>query len=191
MEERLLRILVASASSDIQELFGFSNENTPLARDLSELKICMAHFGGEEEWVKYLEADRDPRAQELIKDRSKGLEFWKVDSGEISWAKLSNIWKYGDWYSIITALINQYENTYADISYILSKPRIIPLLRETLDPELNPHLSKRVLFGTDFYVVRNHFSEKDLLTQMTGGLSEERFDQIARYNPIEYLRTIA
>ena len=189
LSEPLLRRVVAKAKNpNIRMLFGFSDSGTPLKHDLSHLKICLAHFGGEEEWVKYLEADRYSFSQRLIKDRTRGIDF-KIDSNtSLSWNVLEQIWKYVDWYSIICSMILQYPNVYSDISYILSKPRILPLLKETLDPDLNPHLRERVLFGTDFYVVRNHFSEKDLVAQMTAGLSEEEFDLIARENPKRYLR---
>lgn len=189
LSEPLLRILVGkSEDHKLQELFGYQGENQPMTHNLSHLKVCLAHFGGEEEWVKYLESDRYSFAQRLIKDRNLGIDFKINQESSINWNILSQVWKFVDWYSIMCSLIVQHKNVYADISYILSKPRILPLLKETLNPELNPHLSKRVLFGTDFYVVRNHFSEKDLLTQMMGGLSEQEFDLIARENPLSYLR---
>jgi hypothetical protein len=37
-------------------------------------------------------------------------------------------------------------------------------------------------------VVRNHKSDKNMLSDMRGGLSEEDFDIIARDNPREYLK---
>lgn len=188
LNEPLLRTLVGkSGDNQIKQLFGYEGEYKPMKHNLSKLKVCMAHFGGEAEWVKYLESDRYPFAQRLIKDRNLGIDFKINQESSINWNVLSQMWKFVDWYSIICSLIVQHQNVYTDISYILSKPRILPLLKETLNPELNPHLSKRVLFGTDFYVVRNHFSEKDLLAQIRGGLSEEEFDLIARENPSNYL----
>lgn len=188
LSEQLLRIHVGQASQDIKDLFGYNGADKKMDRDLSELKICMAHFGGEDEWVKYLEKDRYYYAQQLIQHRNQGLQFIPGPSiTSTDWNRLSNYWSYVDWHSIICSLMIQYPNVYADISYILSKPRILPLLKETLDPSLNPKLRKRVLYGTDFYVVRNHFSEKDLLAQMRAGLSEDEFDLIARHNPQTYL----
>ena len=43
---------------------------------------------------------------------------------------------------------------------------ILPLLRQTLR---HPRLRKQVLFGTDFYVVRNHKSDKNMLADMMCG----------------------
>ena len=80
----------------------------------------------------------------------------------------------------------QYPNVYADISYILhSNLEIQPLLKQTLQ---NPGLRMKVLYGTDFFVVRNHKSDKNMLADMMGGLSEEDFDQIARDNPEVFLK---
>ncbi len=189
LSEPLLRKVVGNTEdTKIMQLFGYIDENTPLKYNLRHLKICMAHFGGEEEWVRYLEADRNSFAQRLIRERSSGLDFTTEGNVSLRWGVLEQIWKSVDWYSIICSLILQFPNVYADISYLLSKPRIMPLLRETLDGDLNPHLRTRILFGTDFYVVRNHFSEKDLCAQITAELSEGDFDLIARENPQIYLR---
>ena len=189
LSEPLLRTLVAKSTKPVlKELFGYVDEQTPLAHHLSHLKVCLAHFGGEEEWVKYLESDRYSFSQQLIKDRSRGIDFRLNQNSSINWNILSQVWRFVDWYSIMCSLMVQYPNVYADISYILSKPRILPLLKETINPDINPQLSQRVLFGTDFYVVRNHFSEKDLLAQLRGGLTELEFDRIARENPVHYLK---
>jgi hypothetical protein len=45
-----------------------------------------------------------------------------------------------------------------------------------------------VLFGTDFYVVRNHKSDKQMLAEVMGGLETAEFDQIAVVNPKKYLQ---
>ena len=78
----------------------------------------------------------------------------------------------------------QHDNVYADISYILHDDEIVPLLKQTIN---NPKLGEKVLFGTDYFVVRNHSSEKDLLTSITGNLTTKEFDKIARNNPRNYL----
>lgn len=187
--EPLLRIVVSKSKKEIRQLFGYTNCQTKLKYNLEHLKICLAHYGGEPEWVKYLEKDRDQYAQRLITHRKRGLDFSLFnDNGDFRWTVFERYWKHTDWYSLISSIIVQYDNVYSDISYILSKPRIMPLLKESLNPRLNPHLSKRILFGTDFYVVRNHFSEKDLLAQLSAGLTRVEFDRIARNNPESYLK---
>ncbi len=80
----------------------------------------------------------------------------------------------------------QYSNVYADISYILHDQTIFPLLKETLKPRYM-QLRERVLFGTDFYVVRNHNSEKDLFVSSDALLTDDEFDLIARINPNRFL----
>lgn len=60
------------------------------------------------------------------------------------------------------------------------------MLKKTLHSE-NKKLRKRVLFGTDFYVVRNHKSERNMLVDSLAGLTEEEFDLIARDNPSDFL----
>ena len=78
----------------------------------------------------------------------------------------------------------QYKGVYADISYILHSEKVYPLLQQTLN---NSFLKKKVLFGTDFYVVRNHKSEKALYNEITAGLEEKHIEQIARINPKLFL----
>jgi predicted TIM-barrel fold metal-dependent hydrolase len=187
LDERLLRQLVAKAKDGrAKELFGYTDEATPLTYNLNNLKICFAHFGGDDEWKRFFEKDRDNYASQLAKKPATGINFLTDDRGNIKPDKPEQVWKYADWYSIICSLMLQHPNVYADISYILhSDAEILPLLKQTLQHET---LQKRVLFGTDFYVVRNHKSDKNMLSDMRGGLSEEEFDMIARDNPREYLK---
>jgi hypothetical protein len=121
----------------------------------------------------------------LIKYPDTGITFLTDHDGNPKKGKLEQIWKFVDWYSIICSLMLQYPNVYADLSYIIHVSEIQPLLKQTL---LNPKLNSKVLFGTDFYVVRNHKSEKNLLADIIDYLSEEEFDRIARINPLNYLR---
>jgi hypothetical protein len=81
-------------------------------------------------------------------------------------------------------MILQYPNLYADISYIVHNEKIAPLLKSSLK---NPDLQKNILFGTDFYVVRNHKSEKEMLADLEEELSDKEFDIIARDNPQSFL----
>lgn len=152
--------------------------------DLSQLKLCFAHFGGKDQWNKFLETDRDNYTSQLLLQPDKGIDFFLNRDQEPSPGKTAFIWKYVDWYSIICSMILQYDHVYADISYILHDTEILPLLKQTLS---NRKLGKKVLYGSDFYVVRNHKSDKAILAEMRAGLTEAEFDQIARYNPKRYL----
>ncbi|PSL26397.1 amidohydrolase family protein [Chitinophaga ginsengisoli] len=167
----------------VKELFGYSD--TGLTRDLSKLKICLGHFGGDDEWLRYFEKDRNNYSSQLTKHPHSGIEFLRKKDGTPSPGKPEQIWRYTDWYSIISSMMLQYDNVYADISYILHNDAgILPLLKETLQ---NKDLRGKVLYGTDFFVVRNHKSDKNMLADMMGGLSVEDFDQVARANPRSFL----
>jgi predicted TIM-barrel fold metal-dependent hydrolase len=185
LNEGLLRKLVAAASNEIKSLFGFTNIEKPLLHNLSHLKICFGHFGGDDEWRRFFERDRDTYSSQLVKHPLKGIEFFERVDGKPAPGKLEIIWKSVDWYTIITSLMLQYPNVYADISYILhDETSVLPLLKQTL---LHPVLKSRVLYGTDFFVVRNHKSDKQMLADMMCGLTEEEFDLIARTNPKSFL----
>ncbi|MFT2011574.1 hypothetical protein ACMA1I_23080 [Pontibacter sp. 13R65] len=82
-------------------------------------------------------------------------------------------------------LDDRFPNIYADLSYILHKAEIQPLLKHTMQ---NPKLRSKVLFGTDFYVFRNHKLEKNILADMLQDLSDKDFDQIAMVNPRGFLK---
>ncbi|MDO5971427.1 amidohydrolase family protein [Flavivirga aquimarina] len=211
-EEGLLKEVLKGAKKDAtRELFGYKDDATPLAYNLNNLKICLAHYGGEEAWTKFLESDRDVYSRSIIKKPDEGIIFMKNSEGKFSESKINSLWHDTDWYAIITSMLMQYENMYADLSYIISKPSIYPLLNLTLqkgkdyeeqyknyeaEPSPNKkasHLKGRnrlrshILYGTDFYVVRNHNSDKDLFVETKAAISEESFDLIARENTFNYL----
>lgn len=190
LEEELLRGLITEElkkdpNSKLGLLFGYNGPGTAMTHNLRNLKICMGHFGGDDEWRRYFEKDRYNYSSQLAKYPKYGIRFFQTVKKQPAPGKPEQIWKYTDWYSIICSMILQYPNVYADISYILHNDAdILPLLKQTL---LNPGLRKKVLYGTDFFVVRNHKSDKNMLADMMGGLSVEDFDQIARENPTSYL----
>jgi len=212
LEEIFLRELIKNAKSQqTKELFGYTDMDTPLTYTLENLKICLAHYGGEEEWTRYLETDRDVYARSIIKHPNDGIDFIKNSKGQLSWSKINSLWHDTDWYSLISSMLMKYENMYADLSYIISKPSIYPMLKETLrkgDKHEEQHINymeevsdnkkashfkgrnrlrSHILFGTDFYVVRNHNSDKDLYTEIRAVLDDESFDLIARENTHNYL----
>ena len=182
VEPKALAYLLATCSKPVQDFFGYKGVEQPLKHDLRELKICFGHYGGDDEWKRNLEADRTVYAPQLIRYPERGIEF--LDDGEFSPIKGGILWKEADWYSIISSLILQYPNLYADISYIVHDPEIYPLLKHSLQFK---KLKERILFGTDFYVVRNHKSDKEILGELKMALSETEFDMIARNNPRSYL----
>jgi len=182
----LLKKLIRKAKDDrIRELFGYDPQTGSIKRGLSHLKLCFGHFGGEDEWLKYFEKDRANFGHQLVAFPDQGIEFLSTD-GEEKRGKPEQLWKTADWYSIICSLMLQHRHIYADISYILHGDlAILPLLRHTLQ---HPGLRTRVLYGSDFYVVRNHKSDKNMLADIKGGLLKDEFDLIARKNPVGYLK---
>lgn len=202
LEEELLRKVIGKfkrkaedkAASDadrilsgkLNRVFGYSDEKTPLKHDLRHLKICFGHFGGEDEWRKFLERDRDNYSSQLFRKPDRGIEFLSdPERVQRRPGKIAHCWKYVDWYSIICSLILQHDNVYADVSYILYEKETYALLKHTLT---NSKLRKKVLYGSDFYVVRNHTSDKEMTSDLMAGLTEGDFDCIARINPLSFLK---
>lgn len=177
-ERRLRQLLVHYNDAGLFRLFGFKDADTPLEKDLSKLKICFGHFGGEDEWARYLQSDRDLRNNILQFHPERGLNFTEDNA-------LEGIWRYASWFSIIYSLMLQYPNVYADISYILHDAQTHPLLKTTLLPQSG--VSDRVLFGTDFYVVRSQQSDKQMWANMVAALSPEELEQMAIINPRKFL----
>lgn len=187
LAEPLLRRLVGKARDNrIRELFGYNGPGIPLSRDLSRLKLCIAHFGGEDQWKRYLQLDRYTYSLQLIRNPGQGIDFLYNQQGAFSPGKLEQVWKFGDWYSIICSMMLQYENVYSDISFILYNEEILSLLKQTLHPD-NVKLRRRVLYGTDFYIGRSQTSHKKLVAEIMAKLGQEEFDLIARENPRKFL----
>lgn len=212
LEEYFLKKVLKKAKNDaIRELFGYVDDDTPLDINLCNLKICLAHYGGEKEWEKYLETDRDNYSQKMVTNPDFGINFMQNSKNEFSISKINQLWHNVDWYTIISSMLIKYENLYADLSYIISKPSIYPLLNHTLkkgdhyDIQYKKYLEEsssnkkashfkgrnrlrsHILYGTDFYVVRNHNSDKDLFIEAMNGIGKENFDLIARENTFNYL----
>lgn len=205
VEEPLLRIVVGQARDEkVRDLFGYSDAATPLKYNLRELKLCFGHYGGDDEWQRFFERDRDGRTLQLSSNPDEGVNFkpddkvkkaakavntaeaqrFSYDLNGVAYGRLEQIWRQLDWYTIISSMMLQYPNLYADVSYIIHDDAIYPLLKTTLRNDI---LKKRVLFGTDFYVVRNHKSEKEMLADARAALSDEEFQLIAGANPVAFL----
>ncbi len=149
------------------------------AKEYSKLKICLGHFGGDDEWVKYL-------TYPWLKDK-ENMEGDFVSLEQHNWNfDIHPNEKQYSWFSLICDLIKKYDNVYADISYSLYKEDCLPLLKVIL--ESNEKLRNRILFGTDYYVVSKAASERQYSVNVRGYLGEELFWQIANKNPKEYLK---
>jgi predicted TIM-barrel fold metal-dependent hydrolase len=125
--------------------------------------LCLAHFGGAEEWVKHLKG----RAQE---------------DEEEAWVRTI--------YQMIAS--GKYPNLYTDISYTVFTPKVQGLYVDLVDYLKvllsHPLVRKRVLFGSDYYMVeRESISEKEASLLLRSRLGEDLYKQIAYTNPREFL----
>lgn len=192
LEPKLLDIFLHGCSKETQEIFGYDTTTKKSVRNLSNLKINFAHYGGEDQWERYSGLDRNEEAQEIIETPGYGIRFLEEQNPKNPGGireerpyKPASLWKNeSDWYSIISSMMLQYRNVYADISYIIHAEKIRALLYTTLD---NPGLSRKVLFGTDFFVVRNHSSEKELYAETMAFLGKKKMDLISRKNPDRFI----
>ena len=152
--------------------------------DLKNLKICLGHFGGEDEWLKYMQdawlLDRDFNIPE-----AECLELFKNEWYDKPPTRKSKGLKAYSWFSVIREMIRKYDNVYADISYTLCEPRILPLLKALL--ESPDRISKRILFGTDYFVVSKAGAEREMSLYVRGYLGDRLWNKIAYENPNEFL----
>ncbi len=129
----------------------------PVMRKFPDLRICLAHFGGQYDWKVYAEG-REP----------SGDENWQV--------QIRRMITSGDW-----------PNLWTDISYTLFHfDDYIPFLRLFLlsEDDEGERLRSRVLFGSDFYMTRQEkLSERAVCFRLRNALGEEVFRQIAVENP--------
>lgn len=132
----------------------------PILSRHPQLKLCLAHFGGDEEWRKYVE---DP---------------WLAGATRVR----------KSWLAKIADLIRSetYENLYTDISYtVFAEEEYVHLLKVLL---ADGRLRKRVLFGSDFYVVEHaKLEERRVAVTLRSVLGEELFHAIAVKNPRAFL----
>jgi uncharacterized protein len=132
----------------------------PLLDARPKLTICLAHFGGAGEWEAFLD---DPWGSASTPDKKSWL------------AKIVDMIKS-----------EKYENLYTDMSYTaFANEEYVYLLKVLLSDE---RLSRRVLFGSDFYVVENaELEERRRSVRVRAILGEELWQAIAHDNPRSYL----
>jgi len=143
---------------------GHPHNYTRILQEFPDLRICLAHFGGQDEWQKHLEADM-------------------VEEGENR-----------TWVRWIADLIRSgnYPTLYTDISYTLFswKPRKLHIdyfdyLKVLL---ANERIRQHVIFGSDYYMAEMEpLSEKEVSIALRSRLGEELYFHIAHHNPKRYL----
>jgi predicted TIM-barrel fold metal-dependent hydrolase len=134
----------------------------PVLQGFPNLRICLAHFGGQYDWKSYVEA-----APGYRRDQN-----WQVQIREMIGS-------------------GAHPGLWTDISYTLFHfEDYIPFLRLflTADTPAAARLRRRTLFGSDFYMTRQeHLSEKAVCFRLRNALGEEIFRQIADENPRVWL----
>lgn len=129
-----------------------------------KLKINLAHFGGNEEWDRYLDEPSDSNQTNT------------------------------NWYRMIRDLLKKYPNVYSDISFTVNDKNLYPLLKNlvnsnyTKQPFYSP--STKVLFGSDFYMLQKDYKERRFGLDLRGYLTDDEFWLIAEDNPKKFLSNL-
>jgi predicted TIM-barrel fold metal-dependent hydrolase len=129
----------------------------PVLEKFPRLKICLGHFGGAEEWHRYMDDSWEPDTE---KPNSKS------------------------WLAVILDMMQKYPNLYADIAYTVEAEALLPMISVLVS---NPLYRSRILYGSDCYMVQMDKSERSFSVNVRGYLGETDFRQIAQENPREFL----
>lgn len=133
------------------------------------LRICLAHFGGLEEWTNYFE---------IAESRQLVSHDAPIDQRQ-----------HINWLSKIMQLIEcgEYPGLYTDISHtVFATQRFLPALSVILHG--NPTVRSRTLFGSDYYMTETEkFDERYLSIQLRHILGEDNFRDISNVNPGHFL----
>jgi len=136
----------------------------PVLRKYPKLKLCFAHFGGDDEMLD--------KPQQL---RTRGLD-------NTNWhTEVKRIMEAGDQDGTLL-----YPNAYTDISYTLHNIEVYDMLRQLIDGSLG----ERILFGTDFFMTLKEDPEADLVQRSIDSLGIDRLRKIAASNTDSYLHSV-
>jgi predicted TIM-barrel fold metal-dependent hydrolase len=152
------RKVVKKKAKQFSDIYTDPANYEPIATKYPDLKICLAHYGGGDEWDKYLHNPWDAKASN--EDKS--------------------------WLSIILDLMKKHDNIYADISSTLyHEEDRIDILKVLLE---NEKVRDRTLFGSDFYMMeREKPIERERSMKIRSQLGANLFMQIANTNVEKYL----
>jgi len=126
----------------------------PVLQDFPDLRLCLAHFGGQRDWSQYVNEGvaRGKRAQ--------------------------------NWLTSILDLLTSgdYPGLWTDISYTIFRfEDYIPFLQIFLE---DPTIRSRVLFGSDYYMTKQErLSERSISFRLRVALGEEKYRTLAQDNP--------
>ncbi len=151
-------------SEDERRTYGHPRNYTSILQEFPDLRICLAHFGGQDEWNKHL------KAKEIEKEDERTWVRWIAD-----------LIRSGD-----------YPTLYTDISYTLFSLKTSGLYVDYFDYLkvllANVRIRQHVLFGSDYYMAEMEpLSEKEVSIALRSRLGEDLYFQIAHHNPQRYL----
>jgi predicted TIM-barrel fold metal-dependent hydrolase len=144
--------------------FGHPRHYEALLKRFPGLRLCLAHFGGSEEWERHLRGEAEPAGD---------------DRAWVKW--IADLIRSGD-----------FPNLYTDIAYTLFMPGTARWPFDYFDYLkvllAHPRLRERVLFGSDYYMVAlERMTEKEASIALRSRLGEDLYFQIAHHNPKRYL----
>ncbi|TVR41432.1 MAG: amidohydrolase [Bacteroidia bacterium] len=104
---------------------------------------------------------------------------------EVSWDRyLEDPADGNNWFHIIRFMLEKYPNLYTDISFTLHNEAYFPVLKVFLEDD---RIRPKVLFGTDYYMVKTRTPEKKFGFDIRAFLGEGLFRAIAHDNPRRFL----
>ena len=134
-----------------------------------DLRLCLAHYGGNDEWDAWLKTPWLP--SDLLPGSAEDYD------GPLRPSKTS-------WLSKINDLMRRHRGAYADLSFTIADPRFFSLAKVLIE---TPELGDRILFGSDYYMVRKEKPERAFFVDFRAFLDTETFNRIAVDNPRRFL----
>ena len=111
------------------------------------------------------------------------LAHW---GSECSWESyLKDPLAKDNWFLTIKEMMKTYPNLYTDISFTLNNQQYFSVLKLLLDDK---DLVKKIMFGSDYYMVETKSEEKKFCIDLRAYLGEDVFKQIAEINPRTFLK---
>ncbi|NQV73767.1 amidohydrolase family protein [bacterium] len=139
-------------------------------------------------WTDHLS---DPAGYRSILRQYPSLKICLAHMGghEACQAWLSEPWpnhlSQSNWLTVILGLIKEFPNVYTDISYVGFQVAVHPVIHALVR---DPVIGKRILFGSDYYMVHQDVTEREFSLRIRSLLSEEEFRLISLTNPQQYLK---
>ncbi len=156
LREEHRRLVKGSSKRDICNIFSHPNNYHRMLQEFPNLNVCLAHFGGDTEWERYMD-----------------------DSPDINYKE--------NWFNIIKNIVKVYPNAYTDLAYTMQNNSLCCILKVHLS-DIN--YQKKILFGSDYYMVQQSGHEKQFSIDLRCFLGEELFTLISETNPKEFLKRL-